>query len=215
MDPTQPPASFLVAVEQLQQEEQKEEEQRQLLRQKYDYMLCCAKRFACNYSIDFSVITYLDAMLLFQEVLSQMSNYYGGFDKQIEMLNEIEKLKQSADESAQDGIALLQQKLVSNKKMRRIIMYNKEYMIHYFTQQWIQRYPETDKTKLQNDLELSYKARDIMYGLSPKGDHTERVEEMEEFEMDSKQEWFVSYEQFQKDSEKFPEFAIYRGMNYH
>jgi hypothetical protein len=84
----------------------------------------------------------------------------------------------------------------------------------YFTQKWMQRYPETDKTKLQKDLVLSYKAIDIMTGLSPKGNHVECVQEMLDVEIDSKEEWFGSFEQFQKDIEELPEFAVYRGMDY-
>jgi hypothetical protein len=214
-DPTVQSSIINEAIDAQQQYEREEEEKRKLLRRKYEYVVSCMNRFACNYSIDFSVITSLDAMFLFQEVLSQMSSYYG-FEQLIRISEEIEELEKSIsfDESAQDRIALLTEKKVSHRKMSRVVMYNKGYMIHYFTQKWMARYPETDKTKLQKDLELSYKAMNIMYGLSPKGEHTERIDEMNEFEIDSKQEWFVDYEQFKKDVEEFPEFAIYRGMDY-
>ena len=198
------------AVDVQQQYEQEEEEKRQLLRQKYGYLEYCMDTYAFN--IDFSVITYLDAMFLFQEVVTQMSSF--NLDQRFEMMNEISELSLSNDASDQDTIALLTEKMILYRKMSTVITYNKAYMIHSFTQKWMERYPETDKMKLQKDLELSYKAMDIMLGRSPKGDHVQRIEEMQEFEIDSKAEWFVDYEQFQKDIGEFPEFAIYRGMDY-
>ena len=204
------------AVETQQQYEQQEEEKRQLLRQKYEYPMSCMNYFACNHSIQQDVrdITYRDAMLLFQEVLSQMSTYH--FDQRMKTSSEIydRNHSQHHDETDQDAIALLTEKMVSHKKMGWLITGNRPYMIHYFTQKWMQRYPETDKTKLQKDLVLSYKAIDIMTGLSPKGNHVECVQEMLDVEIDSKEEWFGSFEQFQKDIEEFPEFAVYRGMDY-
>jgi len=213
IDPTAPSSIVNEFIETQNQYEQIEEEKRQLLRQKYDYMLSCMYRFGSNYSIDFRVITYLDTVLLFQEVCSQMLHFYG-IERRFDMMDEIQVLEQSQDPLAQDAIELLKEKIYVNKKMNRIVTYNKEYMVHFFIQKWMARHPDTDKAKLQKDLELSYKGIDIMYGLSPKGDHTERVEEMHEFEMDSKEEWFVDYEQFQEDIKEFPQFAVYRGMNY-
>jgi len=210
MDPTIPSSIISETVE---THQQVEEEQRKLLRKKYDYMLHCANHFGFNYSIDFSVITYLDIVFLFQEVVSQMSNLYD-IQERFKIMDQIQELEQSQDPLSQDEIALMNEKLVSHKKMERVLMYNNAYMIHSFIQKWMARHPETDKTKLQKDLELSYKAMDIMYGLSPKGNHTARLEEMDEFEIDSKQEWFVDYEQFQNDIKEFPQFAIYQGMNY-
>lgn len=200
------------AVDLQQRYEQEEEEKRQLLRQKYRYLEYCMDNYSCNHSIDFRVITYLDAMFLFQEVLSQMSSYY--LEQRFNMSSEISELALSNDVSDQDTIALLTEKMIIYRKMSTVIIYNKAYMIHYFVRKWMALYPETDKTKLQVDLELSYKAMNIMNGRSPKGNHVERIEEMQEFEIDSKAEWFVDYEQFQKDIEEFPEFAIYRGMDY-
>lgn len=191
--------------------EQEEEEKRELLRQKYEYLVVCIDTFGSNYSIDFSLITYLDAMFLFQEVVSQMSSYY--LDQRFKMLIEINERNKSQEATDQDTIALLTEKMVSYKKMGTVVMYNKPYMIHCFTQKWMARYPDTDKATLQNDLDISYKGVDIMCGLSPKGNHVERMEEMQEFEIDSKKEWFVDYEQFQTDVKEFPEFAIYQGMD--
>jgi hypothetical protein len=121
------------AVETQQQYEQQEEEKRQLLRQKYEYPMSCMNYFACNHSIQQDVrdITYRDAMLLFQEVLSQMSTYH--FDQRMKTSSEIydRNHSQHHDETDQDAIALLTEKMVSHKKMGWLITGNRPYMIHY------------------------------------------------------------------------------------
>ena len=192
--------------------EQEEEGKRELLRTKYAYMMECMN-YSFRHSEEFAHLTNLDAMFLFREVISQMSSYY--LDQRFLIGGQLRYLNHSQDPSDQDTIAELNEQLVSCTKMARIINYNRPYMVHYFTEKWMKRYPETDKEKLKIDLHLSYKGMDIMVGLSPKGDHPRRIEEMENFEIDSKQEWFVTYEEFQKDCEEFPQFAIYPGMDYY
>jgi hypothetical protein len=203
MDPSQPPATVLVAVEKQRRYERDEQDKQDVLLQKYDYFLWNMSSF--DYQI-----TYTDAVILFQEVVSQLHNHY--FDKRMQMNNEIyEKLIRLSNHSEEERDQILLQmekKVESFKNMCCVVMSNTGYMIHSFTQKWLQRYPDTDKTKLVMDLKLSYKGMDRMMGRSPKGWHPLRMQEMDSFVIDSKEEWFISEEEYQNDMKNFTELFV-------
>lgn len=203
MDPVKPPATFLDAVETQQRYEQDEQDKRDLLRQKYDYLLW-------NMSCFDQEITYIDAMILFQEVVSQMQDHF--LDKRMKMNIEIHEMSlrlSNQSEEERDLILLPMEKQTDSfKNMSCVIMSNTRYMIHSFTQKWLQRYPDTDKTKMVMDLELSYRGMDKMMGRSPKGWHPRRMKEMDSFVIDSKAEWFISEEEYQTDMKNFPELVV-------
>ena len=192
-----------VPVDPVKTQDRDEQDKRELLRQKYDYLLWNMS------SIDLSV-TYIDAMILFQEVVSQMEDHF--VDKKKQMNNEIQEMSlrlSNHSEEERDQILLPMEKQVDSfKNMSNVIMSNTRYMIHSFTQKWLQRYPDTDKTKLVSDLELSYRGMNKMMGRSPKGWHPRRMKEMDSFVIDSKAEWFISEEEYQTDMKNFPELVV-------
>lgn len=197
------PTTVLDTVKTQETQERDEQDKRELLRQKYDYLLWNMS------SIDLSV-TYIDAIILFQEVVSQMQDHF--LEKRKQVNNEIHEMSlRLSNHSEEERVQILlpmEKQADSFKNMFNVIMSNTRYMIHSFTQKWLQRYPDTDKTTLVADLELSYIGMNKMLGRSPKGWHPRRMKEMDSFVIDSKAEWFIIEEEYQTDMKNFPELVV-------